>query len=144
MASDEAASRLLSAEELRIGEEFRTSDYVFSPQSIRDFAAAWDPMWFHLDEERAVAGPFGGIIASGLQSLAVLQRLLVLEVYSRWQVVVGRGFREVRFLQPVRPQDRTHATLRVLGIDPRHPERSLVTARAELVGARGALVSLVV
>jgi len=36
MASDEAASRLLSAEELRIGEEFRTSTGATAVRPTRD------------------------------------------------------------------------------------------------------------
>ncbi|WP_420842188.1 MaoC/PaaZ C-terminal domain-containing protein [Glutamicibacter nicotianae] len=39
---------------------------------MHEFAVQWDPQRFHIDEEFAQQGHFGGIIASGIHSLAIL------------------------------------------------------------------------
>lgn len=57
------------------------------------------------DPEAAGRGHHGGLIASGIHTLAVLQRLCVEAFYSRWAVIAGRGFDKVRFTAPVRPGD---------------------------------------
>ena len=45
--------------------------------SIVSFAKEFDPQPFHVDPEAAAAGPFGGLIASGWHTAALVMRLLV-------------------------------------------------------------------
>ncbi|GII84625.1 MaoC family dehydratase [Sphaerisporangium siamense] len=61
-----------------------------------------DHQWIHVDAERAAAGPFGGTIAHGYLSLALLPSL----VRSLYRVegpkmVVNYGLNKVRFPTPV-------------------------------------------
>lgn len=130
------------AEDLPVGTTYRTGAYEFTVEAIRGFAEQWDPLWFHLDAAQAERGPFGGLIASGLHSLAVLQRLLAAEVYSTWRIYVGRRFGSVEFLRPVRPGTRAWARLEVTRTEPRDSQRWLVTTRTELVADEGRLLSV--
>lgn len=139
--SDELAAPSIFAEDLRVGDTHRTSESEFSEEGIRAFASAWDPLWFHTDEERAAHGPFGGVIASGIHSLALLQRLLATEVYKDWHIYAGRQIGSVRFHVPVRPGTVAWAELTVRDIAPRQSGYWLVTCEAVLASSRGPLVS---
>lgn len=95
----------IGAADLRAGTVYPFGEYRLTLEEVLDFAVQWDPQDFHTDVAAADAGAYGGIIASGIQTLAVLQRLTVLGVYRDWQVVAGRSMRDVHFLRPVRPGD---------------------------------------
>ena len=43
---------------------------------VVDFGRRFDPQPFHVDAEAAAAGPFGGLIASGWHTCALVMRLL--------------------------------------------------------------------
>lgn len=57
-------------EDFTIGERFRSRGVTFTETSIIDFALKYDPQRFHIDTEAAAESPFGGLIASGFQTLA--------------------------------------------------------------------------
>ena len=56
------------------GEELGTSDWLTIDQErVDQFAEATnDHQWIHVDAERATAGPFGGTIAHGYLTLALI------------------------------------------------------------------------
>lgn len=87
------------------GTVYRLGEYPLTLDDPLSFAQQWDPQYFHADADAADDSVFGGVIASGIHSLAVLQRLTVESVYRQWKVIAGRELREVRFLRPVRPGD---------------------------------------
>lgn len=91
-------------EDLTVGETRRSRGWLITEREIIDFATLYDPQWFHLDAEIAKTSPFGGLIASGMQTLAISRRLdhdssLDLDVYA------GLGYDSLRLLAPVRPGD---------------------------------------
>src|SRR3712207_7019755 len=49
---------------------------------VVDFGRRFDPQPFHVDAEAAAAGPFGGLIASGWHTCALMMRLLADEYLS--------------------------------------------------------------
>jgi acyl dehydratase len=93
-------------DELRaaVGTRVGESDWVtIDQQQINTFAdATGDHQWIHVDEERAKAGPFGGTIAHGFLTLALLPMLLA-QVYRVDGVKMGinYGLNKVRFTSPV-------------------------------------------
>lgn len=96
----------LCGEDLRPGERAALGSYTLSADEITTFARQWDPQFFHVDADRAASeGYFGGLIASGVQTLAVYQRLLVKSLAQHWDVIGGAGIRDLQFRKPVRPGD---------------------------------------
>ena len=93
---------MLYAEDLAVGQRFQFGSYEISEEEILRFARQYDPVPIHTDKEAAAKGPFGGLIASGLQTLAIYQRLIVEAMWVRVAGVAGAGV-ESRFLIPVRP-----------------------------------------
>jgi acyl dehydratase len=127
-----SAPTLLHAEELPVGTPIDLGEYTITREEIVDFALAWDPQTFHTDEASAAAGSFGGLIASGIQTLGVYQRLAVLGALRTWAVVAGRTLREIQFPAPVRPGMTLHGTLVVEDVALTRPDMALVTQRGTL------------
>jgi acyl dehydratase len=109
---------------------------------VVDFGRRFDPQPFHVDAEAAAAGPFGGLIASGWHTCALMMRLLATEYLSPASSLGSPGVDELRWLAPVRPGDEL--TLRTTVAEARvsrtKPDRGLLRTRVELVDGGGTVV----
>lgn len=114
------------AEDLLIGHRYPLGVYRLERQDLVDFATAWDPQPFHIDEEYASTHGFGGLIASGLQTVCIFQRLAVTGVYSDWQLIAGKAIREMTFPRPVRPGATLTGSVTITDVVPRDETRSMV------------------
>ena len=87
------------------GRDLGRSDWLEVTQDRVDrFAdATGDHQWIHVDPERAKAGPFGGTIAHGYLTLALVIPLFseLLEIKGM-TMGVNYGLEKVRFPNPVR------------------------------------------
>ncbi|MCU1477551.1 MAG: hypothetical protein JWQ64_2244 [Subtercola sp.] len=115
------------AEDIVVGHEFDLGSYPMTTKGITSFAAQWDPLPLHLSEAAAAETTFGRLVASGVQTLAVFQRLCVLSVFVKWSIFAGRRFDDVRMLGPVYPGTTLYAGMIVRSVQHNHPSRSLVT-----------------
>jgi acyl dehydratase len=100
--------------EFHVGDRFETRGITLTDSQIVDFALTYDPQHMHVDATAAEAGPFGGLIASGFQTLALSFRLfydLGLVVESN---IVGPGMDEVRWTAPVKPGDTIRTAVEVI------------------------------
>ncbi|MFT4125255.1 MAG: MaoC/PaaZ C-terminal domain-containing protein [Gordonia sp. (in: high G+C Gram-positive bacteria)] len=128
------------ADDLVVGARWELGTYEVTESAIVGFAADWDPQWFHVDAPAAAErSPFGGVIASGLHSLAILQRLSVLGAVGRWAVIAGRRMTNIEFRAPVRPGDVLDGWLVVEAIEVGQG-RALITYSCGLVNRSGRLV----
>jgi acyl dehydratase len=109
---------------------------------VVDFARRFDPQPFHVDAEAAAASSFGGLIASGWHTCALMMRLLADEYLSPVSSLGSPGVDELRWLRPVRPGDEL--TLRTTVQDARlsrsRPDRGVLTTRIEMVDQGGLVV----
>ncbi|GAB3075182.1 MaoC/PaaZ C-terminal domain-containing protein [Nocardioides zeae] len=102
------------------GDDLGTSDWVVVDQArIDTFAdATGDHQWIHVDPARAATGPFGGTIAHGLLTLALLPTLINgLYRVDDVTMAVNYGLDKVRFLTPVPAGSRIRATSRVARVE---------------------------
>jgi len=103
-----------------VGTDLGTSDWLTVGQDrIERFADATDDhQWIHLDTERAKDGPFGGTIAHGYLTLALLTPLVsgLLQVDGT-ALVINAGSDRVRFLTPVPSGARVRASARITGAE---------------------------
>lgn len=104
------------AEDITPGDRIDFGGHRVEHDEVVEFAGRWDDQWFHTDDAAAEQGYFGGVIASGIHTLAILQRLCVQALYGRWAVVAGRGFDRVRFVEAVRPGDRLTGTVEITDV----------------------------
>jgi len=77
-----------------------------------------DHQWIHVDPERAAAGPFGGTVAHGFLTLALIPFLMgQLRRVEGAQMGVSYGLDRVRFPAPVRVGRRIRARAAVISLD---------------------------
>ncbi|MEO1089900.1 MAG: MaoC family dehydratase [Pseudomonadota bacterium] len=121
------------------GERFETAGCTLSEAQILDFAFHYDPQPFHLDQEAARDGPFGGLIASGFQTLLVSFRLWYAEGVINAGSLGSPGMDEVRWTAPVRSGDTLHVEAEVLDARPSgsKPDRGTVVIAYRVVNQAG-------
>lgn len=114
-----------------MGLTFGSGRRAIDAESITSFAADFDPQPFHLDEQAARRTFFGGLAASGWHTAAITMRLLVESDFKPAGGIIGMGFDEFRWPQPVRPGDELHLQSEVLEVRPSRsrPDQGLVKMR---------------
>jgi acyl dehydratase len=109
---------------------------------IVDFARRFDPQYLHLERERAAAGPFGGIVASGWHTVGLAMRLYVDHYLSPVASLASPGTDDIRWTKPVRPGDTLRIRVEILEARPSRskPDRGIVRARLETLNQKDELV----
>jgi acyl dehydratase len=117
--------------EIRIGED-----------EIIEFARRFDPQYIHVDPERAVQGPFAGLIASGWHTAALMMRLIVDNFLPKSASLGSPGIDELRWLRPVRPGDVLRVRVSVLDATRSRskPDRGVVRTLMEVLNQHGDVV----
>jgi len=108
-------------------------------EGIIAFAKQYDPQPFHVDRAAAAKGPFGGIIASGWQTTALMMRQVVEHFVSPESSLGAAGIDEIRWPRPVRPGDtlRVTATVVEARLSQSKPDRGIIRSSMELVNQDG-------
>jgi acyl dehydratase len=101
-------------EDLKAGQVFASPSYTVTAEDIKTFAAAWDPQYFHLDEQEAKSSFFEGLAASGWHTAAATMRLIVTSEMQLPLGVIGTGLESLAWHRPVRPGDVLTARIEVL------------------------------
>jgi acyl dehydratase len=109
---------------------------------VLEFARRFDPQYIHIDPVRAAKGPFGGLIASGWHTGALMMRLYVQNYLSTVASLASPGLDELRWLKPVRPGDSLRVRATVLEAKRSHskPDRGMVRTFAEVLNQHGEVV----
>jgi acyl dehydratase len=114
--------------------------YVFDgitvdEKEIIDFASRYDPQTFHVDPVAAQEGPFGGLIASGFHTAALMMQQFAKHYLSTVASLGSPGMDELRWLKPVRPGDRLRLRAHTLEtrVSRSDPSRGIVRTFAELI-----------
>ena len=118
--------------DLRVGDRFVTGVHTVDAEQIVAFATQFDPQIAHLDAEQAKNTPFGGLVASGWHTAAMMMRLLVDSAIPISGSLIGLGG-QLTWLKPVRPGDTLQVHCEVLQLTPSRsrPDRGVVTFRCE-------------
>lgn len=118
-------------EDYPIGSIHDLRQVPITQDEILHFARQFDPQPFHTDPQAAQDSPFGGLIASGLHTLALMMRQIADHFLSPASSMGSPGLDQVRWLAPVRPDDQLHVTAHVLDARPSgsKPDRGIVTAQ---------------
>jgi acyl dehydratase len=105
---------------------------------VLDFGRRFDPQPFHTSHETARETEYGGLIASGWHTAALMMRLYADHYLSRVATLVSPGVDELRWLLPVRPGDELSIRVAVLEARPSRsrPDRGIVRSRVEVLNQR--------
>jgi acyl dehydratase len=117
------------------GTTFDCGSVSVDEAEIISFAKAFDPQALHVDPEAAARGPFGGLVASGWHTSALVMRQLVEHYLADAASLGSPGLDEIRWPYPVRPGDtlRVRATVVEARRSLSKPDRGIVRTMAEAV-----------
>jgi acyl dehydratase len=118
-------------DDLEPGQTFALGSRSVTHEEIVDFARAWDPQPFHLDEEAARASIYGQLIASGWHTVCIFMRLFADGLLNRTAAIGSPGIDELRWLKPVCAGDRLEAGVEILEVRPSRsrPDRGAARIR---------------
>lgn len=127
--------------------------FVFTAESIIDFAREYDPQRFHVDAEAAKDSVFGGLCASGWHTAATWMKLNLRSMVADTEKAraEGRavpefgpspGFRNLRWIKPVYAGDEIFYSRVIKGTRPLNsrPGWSVFEALSEARDSAGDLV----
>lgn len=125
-------------EEFTAGSEITSMGQTLTLESIIAFATLYDPQYFHIDVEAAKSSSYGGLIASGFQTLAVGFRMFLDTGVLAGTSLGSPAMDDLRWLQPVRPGDTLYANVRVVEARPSasKPDRGIVRAAFRVLNQR--------
>ena len=128
-------------EDYRAGSVHEIGSVRVDKDEVIEFARRYDPQVFHTDEEAAKRTLFGGLIASGWHTAALMMRLLADNFISKVASLGAPAVDELRWHLPVRPGDVL--SVRAWVLDTRRsrskPDRGVMRTRVEVTNQRGEL-----
>jgi acyl dehydratase len=129
-------------EDFTVGRTIDLGSREVSRAEVLEFANRYDPQSFHVDEAAAEASIYGGLIASGWHTAAMVMRLMCDGYLLRSASLGSPGIDNLRWLKPVRPGDTLRARMTVLESRPSSskPDRGTVKSSWEVFNQRGELV----
>jgi acyl dehydratase len=124
------------------GEVFEYGQIPVTADEIVEFARRFDPQDMHVDPAAAARGRFGGLIASGWHTAAMMMRLFADNFLSKVASLASPGLDELRWLQPVHPGDVLRIRVTVLEAAPSRsrPDRGMVRTLVEVLNQKDEVV----
>lgn len=117
----------MKLDEFTIGQIFKTKSLIVTKDDIMRFAGEFDPQYMHVDEEKANKGRFNGIIASGIQTLAISFKLWIEEGFYGDDIIAGTEMNHMTFIKPVYPDDELFTIVEVIDKQPKRNELGILT-----------------
>ena len=111
-------------------------------EEVLRFGRRYDPHDFHTDPEAAKESVYGGLIASGWHTAALMMRLYADHYLSHVASLGSPGVDKLRWLKPVRPGDELsiRVTVRETRRSRSRPERGIVHSFVEVLNQDGEVV----
>jgi acyl dehydratase len=118
-------------EDFLVGQCFGSRSHTVGAEEIKEFARAWDPQPFHLDEGEAARTIFGGLAASGWHTAAITMGLVVRGEFRPANGILGLGVEDLRWPAAVRPGDTLRVVSEVVEVRPSisKPDYGIVKVR---------------
>jgi acyl dehydratase len=88
-----------------VGQEIELGERTVNEDEIIAFATQFDPQPFHIDKEAAAKSIYGGVIASGWHTCAMMMRIVLDGMGCEEASMGSPGLDGVRWLLPVRAGD---------------------------------------
>jgi acyl dehydratase len=128
-------------EDLIEGDERLSGAREVTEAELLEFARTYDPQYFHADPQAATRSIFGGLIASGIFTMAVW-RQLDHRICGDVAWICGVAWDDVRFPHPVRAGDALSARALCLSkrLSQKDPRRGIVVFQYTLLNQRGETV----
>jgi acyl dehydratase len=126
-------------EDFKVGEVHQIGEKRVDMDEMIAFAKQFDPQPFHVDETAAKVSMYGGLIASGWHTVALVMRMMC-DSYMLDSASLGSpGVENLKWLKPVRPGDTIRAQRTTLEVraSASRPEMGLVKTRWDVFNQNG-------
>ena len=132
-------------EDYPVGSTAELGSVHVTEDEIREFAERYDPQPFHTDPEKAKLWPYGGLIASGWHTCAMMMRVMVDSFIDGEASLGSPGLGPIRWKLPVRPADVLRVRARVVDSKPSQskPDRGTITFEVDVLNQNGEIVMTV-
>jgi len=132
-------------EDYAVGSVHEFGSMVVDEQEVIDFGKRFVPLSYHTDREAAKTSIYGGLIASGWHTAALMMRLYTDNYLSKIANLGSPGVDELRWNKPVFPGDEL--SIRVTVIEARRstsrPDRGIVQSFCEVLNQKREIVMTV-
>jgi acyl dehydratase len=130
-------------EDFEVGQRFTAGSLTIDKDHAVAFANAYDPQYFHIDEQAAASGIWGTLVVSGWHTAATTMRLkLDTPLGKAAGGLVGLGIDSMKWPRPVYPGDALSIVITI--IEKRQsksrPSHGIVKYKVETLNQDGALV----
>ncbi len=130
-------------EDIVVGSSKTFGHYEVTREEVMEFAQAYDPQPFHLDDEAAAQTHFGRLSASGWHTCAMTMRMMVDDMNIHQQAGLGSpGVDHLRWLKPVYPGDTLSCRSEILEKrrSKSRPEMGIFKSKSQTFNQNGELV----
>jgi acyl dehydratase len=129
-------------EDFTEGDTLELGSFSYTEADIIEFARKYDPQPMHVDPEGARGSVYGGLIASGWQTVTSYMRLVVDGFMADSDSKGSPGIDSLRWLRPVRPDDQLRARITVVEARASNsrPDWGIIRSRGEVVNHSGDVV----
>jgi acyl dehydratase len=140
---DYMADKKWHFEDFKVGDSMEVGSYTIGEDEIISFARQYDPQPFHVDREAATKSIYGGLIASGWQTVLIMMRTMVDNFLNDSSSQGSPGVDELRWLRPVRPGDTLTFSTTVLMVKPSNskPDRGIIQSEWSAKNQSGEVVA---
>ncbi len=127
------------------GDVHELGSFAVDERELLEFGRRFDPQTFHSDPEAAKATTFGGLIASGWHTAALMMRLYTDNYLSQVANLGSPGVDELRWGKPVFPGDELSIRVTVAEARPSasKPDRGIVQSFCEVLNQKREVVMTV-
>ena len=129
-------------EDYKAGEHYVLGSVAIDHEEMLAFAKLYDPQDIHIDTQKADAGPFEGLIASGWFTGAKAMPIYTRHYLSNASSMASPGLENVKWNAPVRAGD--HLTVQVTIKETKQsrskPDRGVVKTLMEILNQEGLIV----
>lgn len=130
-------------EDIVVGSVNTFGHYEVTREEVMEFARAYDPQPFHLDDEAAAQTHFGRLSASGWHSCAMTMRMMVDDMNIHQQAGLGSpGVDHLCWIKPVYPGDTLSCRSEILEKrrSKSRPDMGIFKSKSQTFNQNGELV----
>jgi len=108
-------------------------------EEVLDFGKRYVPLFYHIDKEAAQKSIYGGLIASGWHTAALMMRLYTDNYLSKIANLGSPGCDALRWEKPVFPGDRLSVRVTVLEarMSQSKPDRGIIRSSVAVLNQKG-------
>ena len=130
--------KALYFDDFAVGARFETGGLTVTEQAILDFGRRYDQQPYHINLAAAGQSQFGGLIASGIQTILLSFGLFFGRNLIQASSLASPGMDEIRFHEPLKPGDTIRVVVEVTEAKPSRskPDRGLIWMRHQTINQR--------